>query len=163
MANRVRSLYSTSKRVRDELGKGQEVLRKAVATLHLDNVARTQWVTILKPDVGIRIVDITLISNVPPVTGAGAATLDVFEEDSTTPADAALITQLSLITGALTAKTPNYPTLLAEANEVLGGNAIVMCLINAQVDNASAAAPADVTVEVSYVLGDDERTYTSYD
>jgi hypothetical protein len=156
MANRSRTLYNTAKRIRDELGKGQEILRKASATLHIDNVARTQWATILVPDVGIRVVDIAVTSNVPPVTGSGAATLDVFKEGGS---DTALISQVSLATGALTAKTPSYRTLLAAANQVKGGEPIVAKIVNAQVDNASAAAPADVSVEVSYILADDERTY----
>jgi len=158
MANRKRDLYNNAKRVRDELGKGQEILRKASATLRIDNVARTQWATVLVPDVGIRVVDIAVISNVPPVTGSGAAVLDVFKEDAT-PADAALITQVSLATGTPTAKVPNYRTLLAAASSVGGGSAIVMKLVNGQVDNAAAATPADVSVEVSYILSDDERTY----
>ncbi len=159
MANRQRTLYNTAKRLRDELGKGQEVLRKASATLHIDNVARTQWATILVPDVGIRVVDVTLVSNVPPVTGSGAAVLDVFKEDGS---DTAIVTQVSLATGTPTAKVPNFRTLLAAANSVLGGQHIVMKLVNSVTDNASAAAPADVTVEVSYVLGDDERTFSNY-
>lgn len=160
MANRARKLYDDAKRVRDEVGKGQEILRKARATLHIDNVARTQWATILVPDVGIRVVDIALISSVPPATGSGAAVLDVYKRHG--GADVSLVTQVSLAAGTPVAMTPSFLTLLAAASSVLGGEHISMLLVNAQVDNASAAAPADITVEVSYILGDEERTYSSY-
>lgn len=155
MANRKRDLYITAKRIRDELGKGQEILRKARASLRIDNVARTQWSTILVPDVGIRIVDLAVISSVPPVTGSAAATLDVFVE----PGNNAVISQITLSTGALTAHTPSYRTLLSPALNVAGGSPIVMKLANSATDNATAAAPADITVEISYILADDERTY----
>lgn len=156
MPNRLRKLYDTAKRVRDELGKGQEMLRKARATLVIDATARTQWATILDPDVNVRIVDISITANVPPVTGSGAATLNVYKEDGS---DTTLITQVSLATGTPAAKTPTFQTLLAAAASVLGGQAVVMKLVNGQIDNASAAAPADITVEVSYLLVVDEVAY----
>ena len=156
MANRARVLYNTAKRVVDELGKGQEILRKAIATIFIDNVARTQWATIIGPDLGIKVVDIALTSNVPPVTGSGAATLDVYKENGS---DTILITQVSLATGTPTAKTPSFRTLLAAANSVAGGQSIVMKVVNAQTDNGAAATPRDISVEVSYILTDDERTY----
>lgn len=149
--------YSNAKTVRDELGKAQEILRKAEVTFRIDNVARTQWASALVPDVDIRVVDISIISAVPPVTGSGAAVLDVFASGSS---DVTLITAVTLATGTPVAKTPLRRTLLAAANNVLAATPLLARLVNGQVDNASAAAPADITVEISYILADDVRTFS---
>lgn len=148
-----RRLYDTSKRVRDELGKGQEILRKASTTFFVDNVARTQWAQILFPDVDIKIVQVVVTSAVV-VGGAQANTLDVFESGSS---DLALITQFD--PDLLVAKTPSTRTVLAEGNNVPAGTPVLAKLVNLSTTGGTAADPADVTIEVSYILADDARSY----
>ena len=148
-----RRLNDTARRVRDELGKGQETLRKASVSFRVDNVARTQWAQILFPDVDIRVVAIVVTSAVK-LTGSDANTLDVLKSGGS---DEPLITQFDPDT--LTAKTPSTQTLLAAANNVAAATPILAKLVNGSTGAGAAAAPTDVTVEVSYILADDARSY----
>ncbi len=149
-----RRLYDTAKRVRDELGKGQEILRKARATFRVDNVARTQWASVLIADVDIRVVDITVISAVPLLVSADVNTFDVFKSGAT---DVALITQFD--PDPLTVKTPSRRTLVAGQETVPAATPILAKLVNGGILAGAAATPSDVTVEVSYILADDARSY----
>lgn len=155
MANRNRRLGDSARRITDELGKGQEVLRKASATFRCINVAKTEWATILVPDVGIKVVDISVTSNVI-MAGSDANTLDVYKRSG--GSDVELITQFD--PDQVVAKTPSFRTLLAAASSVAGGEHISARLVQAATTGGVAATPSDITVEVSYILSDDERTYT---
>jgi len=149
-----RVLYNTAKRVRDELGKGQEALRVAQASFAVIQNTPTRR-TILIPDVDIRIVEIKVSSD----GFDDGDTLDVVAlangEDNNTAAGATnrLITQIA--TSAVIEDALFSPALLGlNANLVRAGQPI-----RAIATEDNSAAIREIFVQVSYILADEERTY----
>lgn len=151
----VRRLYDTAKRVRDELGKGQEALRVETGE-RKQEATNTRRAVVMVPDVDIKIVDVV-------VCGEGAAANDYAELlapaafDTAAGAANRLITQVS---NANMADDTVFHATLANLNDniVAAGQPIVL----ATNDNDSGGE-LYVFVQISYVLADDERTYRSYD
>ncbi len=151
-----RALYIDAKRVRDEVGKGQEVLRQfGPLKLTQGGGATTVRGIVGIPDVPIRIVSVKLV-------GEGLASmttldlialgLDTTDEYDATPAtDNQLITQIgtepadnTVEFGVLTKLALNVPAEhpLELSMPSTGGTGTIECI-------------------VSYILVDDERTFST--
>ena len=149
-----RVLYNTAKRVRDELGKGQEVLRAAQVSFPVAQAATVRK-TIFIPDVAIVVVAIRVSAD----NFDDGDVLDVIalangEDNATAPgATNRLITQIA--TSAAIEDALFSPALLGlNANVVRAGQPI-----RAIATEDNSAAIADIYVQVDYILADDERTY----
>ncbi len=155
-----RVLYNTAKRVRDEVGKGQETLREAhvsIGPLAIGDAARR---TILIPDVDIIITEIKVSGDAFLDTD----TLEVIalangEDNNTAPgATNQLIAQIALAANIEDALFS--PALLGTAtgmeapNRVQAGQPIRVILTE-----VSGTAIENVYVQVNYILADEERTY----
>lgn len=151
----VRRLSDTAKRVRDELGKGQEILRHASAerVQTATNVLRS---VVLIPDVDIVLVGVRVVSE-------GDAANDYVELIAPAAYDTApgaanrLISQLPATT--LADDTVFNPALLGLNNNVVAAGQPIILVSN---DNDSGGE-LYVYCQVDYILADDERTYRSYD
>jgi len=142
----VRSLYRTSYRISDEVGKGQEVLRQFPAiTLTSSNGAGTDRVFIGIPDVDIRITNIALVGE-----GLAATTVDVIAAVGATTAVGSTNRLMSALTATeLVDDKVVSATLTGNANRVRAGQPIQLVLT----DTGSAAGV--VAVVVSYILADE--------
>lgn len=153
-ARPVRVLYNTAKRIRDELGKGQEVLRSAELTLFV-----AQNATVIAP---VHIPDVDIIITGVKTSGRSFDDADAFDlyaladgEDYETAPGATN----KLITSVVLAATLGEDTVVEQAllglngNRVRAGQPIVAKVVE---DNSAAAV---VYVKVSYILADEERTY----
>ena len=154
-----RVLYNTAKRVRDELGKGQETLREAHVSFPVvqNDIVRK---TILIPDVDIIVVEIKVSGD----NFDNGDTLDIIalangEDNATAPgATNRLITQI-----ALAAEIEDglfSPTLLGTATGMEAPNRVQAGQpIRVIVDEDNSADIEDIYVQVCYILADEERTY----
>ncbi len=149
-----RALYIDAKRVRDEVGKGQEVLRQLGPTKVTQNAASTVYALVGIPDVPIKIVGVKVIgeglANVVALNllVLGLDTADTYDE---APAAAnRLITELV----ASADNTIVYGVLTALCNSVPAEHPIMLLA------EANGAATGTLEVVVSYILGDDERTFS---
>ncbi len=152
-----RTLYNDAKRVRDELGKGQEILRVAKANIGPVANATTVREVVLIPDVDIVLVSIRLI-------GEGADADDLIElyapangENFDTAAGATnrLIAQ---VLGSTTADdTLVSPALLGlNGNVVQAGQPII-----ASVQEVSSDTTPLVFFQISYILADEATSYAA--
>lgn len=147
-ARRNRVLYSTAKRVRDEVGKGQETLRTFGPVKITQNGAGTIRAIVGVPTVPIRIVDVKVVGD----SIANLTSINVLAPVGyATAAGAAnrLITELA----AAADNTVIYGALTALAQRVAAEQPINLVVITA------GAATGSVEVQVDYILCDDERTY----
>lgn len=154
-ARPVRRLSDTAKRVRDELGKGQEILRHASAE-RVMTATNTLRSLVMIPDVDIILVGVRVVSE-------GDETSDYVEllapaaYDTAAGATNRLIDQIAAAT--LADDTVIDPALIGlNNNKVAAGQPIVL-LTN---DNNSGGE-LYVYCQIDYILADDERTYRSYD
>lgn len=151
-----RNLYRNAKRVRDELGKGQEVLREAHASFAVLQNSDTRR-TILIPDVDIIVTEIKVSSD----GFDDGDTLDVVAlangEDNNTAAGATnrLISQIALANAIEDGLFS--PTLLnLNANVVQAGQPI-----RAIATEDNSADIREIYVQVCYILADEETSYVS--
>jgi len=150
-----RSRYINAKTIRDELGKGQEILRVAEVSVQvLQNATVVVPVTI--PEVDIVIVGITLSAR-----GIDDGDLvDVLAladgEDYETAAGAGnqLITQVATAANAGEDTIARKTLLGLNGNRVNAGQPVVLKVVE---DNSAAIGM--VYCKVSYILADDERSY----
>jgi len=149
-ARRQRVLYSTAKRVVDELGKGQEMLRTSnpVKIVPINGEVRA---TCLVPTVPIRIVDVRILGE----SLAGLTSIDLLAPSLYDEAAAA---GNSLITQILGATTPAdntivYGALTTNALRVAAEQPIIFAVI------CGGAFAGTVELAFDYILCDDERTY----
>lgn len=148
-----RTLYNTAKRVVDELGKGQEMLRTAGEGC--TTATGNNWFVILVPDVDIIVVGARM------TCGGTALTADTAEV--TVPANGEDITQaagagnrlVDQVADPATAEDTVLDLTLANlnANRVQAGQPIVGLY------NDAAGSGVIVHVQVYYILADEERTY----
>lgn len=152
-----RTLYDTAKRVRDEVGKGQEVLRTAKVNIPAVANASTVREVLLVPDVDIVVVGVKIISE-------GADADDLIEllalangenRDSAAAAGNRLI---AAQTGADASADDDILQDIALAglngNLVEAGQPIV-----ASVQEVSSDTTPQVFFQVSYILADAVLTY----
>lgn len=151
-----RQRYINAKTIRDELGKGQEILR--VAELTVGPVAQNATVIypIFVPEVDVEIVGITLstrgIDDGDLVNVIALATAEDYE---TAPgATNKLITEVATAANAGEDTLARKTLLGLNGNRVRAGQPVCLHIVE---DN-SAAIPA-VYVKVSYILADDARSY----
>ena len=147
---RRRALYDTAKRVRDELGKAQEMLRHSnpVRAATINGEVRC---TCLIPSVPIRIVDVRIIGE----SLAGLDDINLIAPALYDDAPAAANRLITEITGAATPAddTVTYGALTALASRVEAEQPVILVL------DGNVAAAGTCEVEFDYVLCDDERTY----
>jgi len=152
----VRLLYGTSKRVIDELGKGQEVLRKAHGRVRGMSASEARSI-ILIPEVDIVIVDVVVIGE--GVTASDIANVlagDADEFSETVTADNRIVTEVAA--GDMAADTVFHATLAnLDNNRVVAGQPII--LVGEEVGGGTVT---EIFVEISYILADEERSYRSY-
>ncbi len=147
-----RVLYNTSKRVVDELGKGQEILRHEGVNLRVAQNT-TGRKTVLVPDVDIILVGVRTI-------GDGFDTTDTYEliapangEDFNQAPSAA--NRLIAAQSAPTDDVLNSPALVGlNDNRVRAGQPII-----AWADEDDNSADVYLYMQISYILADEERTY----
>lgn len=150
-----RTLYDTAKRVRDEVGKGQEVLRTAKVNIPAVANASTVREILLVPDVDIILVGVRLI-------GEGADADDLIELLALANGenrDVAAGTTNRLIAQVLGSGVGDdlliTPALLGlNGNLVEAGQPIV-----ASVQEVSSDTTPQVFFQVSYILADAVLTY----
>lgn len=150
-----RTLYDTAKRVRDEVGKGQEVLRTAKVNIPAVANASTVREILLVPDVDIILVGVRLI-------GEGADADDLIEllalangenRDVAAGVTNRLIAQV-LGSGAGDDLLITPALLGLNGNLVQAGQPIV-----ASVQEVSSDTTPQVFFQVSYILADAVLTY----
>jgi len=147
-ARRQRVLYSTAKRVVDELGKGQEMLRTSnpVKVTLINGEVRA---TCLVPTVPIRIVDVRFLGDL--VAGLDDINLIVPATYAEAPAAGnRLITEIIV---APADDTVEYGAVLPLAYQV-GAEQPVILVVDG---NGAFAGTVECTFD--YILADDERTY----
>lgn len=149
-ARRQRVLYSTAKRVVDELGKAQEILRTTnlVKATLINGEVRC---VCLVPTVPIRIVDVRILGNLI----AGLDDINLIAPTTYGAAPAAGNRLITEITGAATPAddTVTYGAVLPLAYRVGAEQPIILVVDG----NAGFAGTVEVTFD--YILCDDERTY----
>ena len=150
-----RTLYNTAKRIRDELGKGQEALRTAEVNIGPVPNATTHRKVLLVPDVDIILVGVRLI-------GEGADADDVIElyapenGDNFDVAAAAANRLIAATTGA----TAVDNALVTPALSGLNGNVVQAGQpIIGLVQEVSSDTTPLVFFQISYILADEETTY----
>ena len=146
-----RVLYGTSKRVVDELGKGQEVLRKAHARVR-GMSASVERAIILIPDVDIVVVDVACVGE-----NLSAGDLaDVFTPAAFSDAGAAGTRLVTQLTDTELADDVVYhaPLLGLNNNRVGAGQPIML-----RGEEVGGGTITEIFVEISYILADEERSY----
>ncbi len=149
-----RELYNTAKRVRDEVGKGQETLRVAGASI-LTSGALTYRKVLLIPDVDIVIVGVRAVGsggvhsgdNLDVVAPADGEALDVAAGSTNQLVDA--VTDPSAFEDTVADLTLTG----LNGNVVQAGQPIVAIFTEAD------GTVLNVAVQVSYILADAEVTY----
>ena len=149
-----RELYNTAKRVRDEVGKGQEVLRTKGVNL-IVGTGLTVRDVLLVPDVDIRIVEVKYITH----GGDVGDVLELFaplngeDFDETVDTDNRLITQLT--SGAeFTDNAMRSATLTGlNGNIVRAGQPIIAKAVE------DGSADMQCYIQISYLLADAVVTY----
>lgn len=151
-ARQQRSLYVGARRVRDELGKGQEILRSEKASLRGVTAAAARQI-IFVPEVDVVIVDIVAI-------GEGMTAGDTVEVLAPALYDTAIGAANRLcdsMTNANLADNTLFRATLTglNGNRVSAGQPVIMVATE-----VGGGTITEVTVQVSYILADDERTYS---
>lgn len=149
-----RILYGTAKRVVDELGKGQEVLRKAHGRVRGMSASEARSVIYI-PDVDIVIVDVAVIGE-----GCTAGDIcNVIVDDEFSHAVGAANRLVTEMTNANMADDTVFHATLANLNNnrVAAGQPII--LVGEEVGGDTVT---EIFVEISYILADEERSYRSY-
>jgi hypothetical protein len=144
-------LYATAKRVRDELGKGQEVMRSASARA-LGVTSATARRIVFTPQVDIIITGIQGI-------GEGLTASDTVDVMAAAAYDTAagstnrLCTQMT--NSDLADNTVFQATLSGlNGNEVAAGQPIEIVVVE-----SGGGTITEVYIQVNYILADDERSY----
>ncbi len=150
-----RELYIDAKRVRDEVGKGQEVLRYARTNVGPVPNATTYRNTLIVPDVDIILVALRLI-------GEGCDADDLIELyapadgenfDVAAGATNQLIAQV-LGSGVVDNALVEGTLLGLNANRIQAGQPVIL-----SVQEVSSDTTPLVYAQLSYILADEERTY----
>lgn len=149
-----RVLYNTAKRIRDELGKGQEALRVANASILTSGIATYRKVLLI-PDVDIVVVGVRAVGsggvdagdNLDVVAPANGEALDVGAGSTNQIVDA--------VTGpnAFEDTVADLTLTGLNGNVVQAGQPIVAIFTEAD------GTVVNVGVQVSYILADEETTY----
>jgi hypothetical protein len=150
-----RTLYDTAKRLRDELGKGQEALRTAEVNIGPVPNANTHRKVLLVPDVDIILVGLRLI-------GEGLVAADVVElytPQNGNNFDVAAAPGNRLM-AATNGATVVDNALITPALSGLNGNVIQagQPVIGLVQEVGSDSTPL-VYFQISYILADEETTY----
>ena len=148
-----RVLYSTAKRVVDEEGKGQEVLRFFTASLRDVANAAEERVLAFIPPVDIVIVGVTFACE-------GVASLDLVNLIAPIAYDTAVGVTNRLVTAVAAASVPDDVVFYAalsglNGNVVAAGQPIMLVCLEV----GSDSTPDDVFVQVNYILADEQRSY----
>jgi len=144
---RQRALYETAKRVRDELGKGQELLRHTAPIRMTPINGEVRSLAGIFP-VPVRLVDVRLMGE-----GANLTSIDLLAPAAY---DSAAAAGNQLMTQVVVAPADNfveYGVLLTLANRVEAEQPIIISVI------AGGGFAGTVEVVVDYILCDAERTY----
>lgn len=149
-----RVLYNTSKRVVDELGKGQEMLRIAGEGIDVTRVA-TECFVILVPDVDIIVVGARMVCGNGAAGGDNAEIVVPQNGNATDQAAAAGNRLVNQVTDPSTAEDTVLDLTLTglNGNLVRAGQPIVGWYTDA------GGGGVIVHMQVSYILADEERTY----
>lgn len=148
-----RELYTTAKRVVDEDGKGQEVLRFFTGNLRDVANAAEERVLIFVPPVDIILVGVTVVCE-------GVASGDIVNLIAPIAFDTAVGSTNRLVDAVLAATIGDdivfYATLTGlNANRVNAGQPIILVCLEV----GSDSTPDDVFVQVNYILADEQRSY----
>lgn len=150
-----RVLYNTSKRVVDELGKGQEMLRIAGEGIDATLTPAAQSFVIFVPDVDIIVVGARMVCGTGALAADNAEIVVPQNGQDTNQAAAAGNRLVDRITDPSTAENTVVDLTLTglNGNLVRAGQPIVGWYTDA------AAGGVLVYMQVSYILADEERTY----
>jgi hypothetical protein len=146
-----RVLYNSAKRVVDELGKGQEVLRTASAAVRAVN-AGTKRAVVLVPDVDIIVVDVLFV-------GEGLTASDTANLVAPAAYDTAPGSTNKLVTAATNTNLADDVVFRAvltglNGNRVVAGQPIVLSVLE-----SGGGTIVEVFVQMSYILADEARSY----
>lgn len=144
-------LYHTSKRVRDELGKGQEVLRHASARAVGVSSATARRIVFV-PQVDIIVTGIQAVGE-----GLTASdTVDVVAPDAYSDAPGAANELCTQMTNSDLADDEVFQATLSglNGNRVAAGQPIIIVVVE-----SGGGTIVEVYVQVNYILADDERSY----
>lgn len=149
-----RVLYNTAKRVRDEVGKGQESLRVAGTTIITAGAATYRKVVFI-PDVDIIVVGIRCTAGGGAHGGDNGEVLAPANGEDLDVAAGATNRLVSQITDPSTAEDVVLDATLSglNANVVRAGQPIVALFTEAD------GTVVVWHIQVSYILADEERTY----
>jgi len=150
-----RTLYNTAKRIRDELGKGQEALRTAKVNIGPVPSATTHRKVLLVPDVDIILVGLKLI-------GEGADADDLIElyapangENFDVSAGSTNRLMAQVLGSGVVDNALVVGTLLGlNGNVIQAGQPII-----GSVQEVSSDTTPLVFIQISYILADEETTY----
>ena len=149
-----RTLYNTAKRVRDEVGKGQETLRVANASI-LTSGATAYRKVLLIPDVDIIVVGVRAVGS----GGVAAAdNLDVIAPADAEDLDVAAGATNRLVT-AVSAPEAFEDTVADLTLSGLNGNVVQAGQPIVAIFTEADGTVVNVGVQVSYILADEETTY----
>lgn len=151
-----RRLYDTAKRVRDELGKGQEALRTAKGSI-IGVAATDVRETLLIPDVDIVVVGVRLLGHGGVLAADTAELLAMANGEDVTSASAAGNRLVASVTAPEAAEDTVLNVALAglNGNLVRAGQPIVASFTDA------AAGGAVMFFQVSFILADEVTSYTA--
>ncbi len=150
----VRLLYNTAKRVRDEVGKGQEALRVAPASI-LTSGAATYRKVLLIPDVDIIVVGVRAVGSGGVAAGDN---LDVIAPANGEDLDVAAGSTNRLVT-AVTDPSAFEDTVADLTLSGLNGNVVQAGQPIVAIFTEADGTVVNVGVQVSYILADEETTY----
>ena len=149
-----RVLYNTAKRVRDEVGKGQETLRVAPASI-LTSGATTYRKVLLIPDVDIVVVGVRAVGSGGVAAGDN---LDVIAPADGEDLDVAAGSTNRLVT-AVTDPSAFEDTVADLTLSGLNGNVVQAGQPIVAIFTEADGTVVNVGVQVSYILADEETTY----
>lgn len=151
-----RTLYNTAKRVRDELGKGQEVLRQFRSDMVVFPATATRVEELVGlPDVDIKVVGISIVTTDVAVAGA-SNTVDVkagATAFNTAPAAGNRLMN-ALATADLPVNVVVQGVLTGNATLVRAGSPIILDVLSTVTSSAG-----EIYAVVFYILADDARSY----
>ncbi len=149
-----RVLYNTAKRVRDEVGKGQETLRVAPASI-LTSGAATYRKVLLIPDVDVIVVGVRAVGSGGVAAGDN---LDVIAPADGEDLDVAAGSTNQLVT-AVTDPSAFEDTVADLTLSGLNGNVVQAGQPIVAIFTEADGTVVNVGVQVSYILADEETTY----
>ena len=152
-----RRLYDTAKRVRDELGKGQEILRTAPVSINGVNAVDIRALLII-PDVDIVVVGVRLVGGGGVLAADTAEVLALADGEDLTTAAGATNRLVASVTDPSTADdiVLDVALLGLNGNVVQAGQPVV-----ASFTDAALVANTFLCFQLSYILADAVTSYTS--